>query len=197
MSTPFTRECPWNFAHAFNEPLPSLSRMCCFFIVRCLFFLFFLGYLGLRPSLMERFWEAKKISENLLSTCFHVLHTRSRTELSSLFSEYLRSFGERYLLIDSFFFSPEGHRSILLLCCHFRRKNQEAISTYISTFQSKMGPIFRVNRVLNWFWGNWSMSTFFKTISWRNGNRRWMPLPKWLVGRQGKRARFAGQPKSG
>ena len=72
----------------------------------------------------------------------------------------------------------------------FGEKNQEEISSYISTFHPKMGPIFRVNRVLNIFWGNRSASTFFKTISWRNGKRRWMPLPKWLVGLQEKPARF-------
>ena len=55
----------------------------------------------------------------LPGTCFHVFYTRSRTELGSLFSEYLRSFGERYL--DPFFFL-QGHRSNFLRCCHFRRK---------------------------------------------------------------------------
>ena len=34
----------------------------------------------------------------------------------------------------------------------------------------------------------------FRMISWRNGKRRWMPLPKWLKALQGKRARFARFP---
>ena len=48
-----------------------------------------------------------------------MFYTRSRSELGSLFSECLRSFGERYL--DPFFFL-QGHCSIFLLCCHFWRK---------------------------------------------------------------------------
>ena len=95
--------------------------------------------------------------------------------------EYLRSFGERYL--HPFSFSPGASFDFLTVLPLSDEKNKEYISSYnIWTFHPKMGALFRMNRVRNWFRGNWSVLTFFKRISSRNGKRRRMPLLKRLLG---------------
>ena len=94
---------------------------------------------GLRPSLTEGFLKPKNVSQTLFSTRFRVFYTRSRTELGSLFSEYLRSFGERYL--DPFF-SSRGIVPIFYGVATFGEKNQEDISSHLSTFHTEMGPFF-------------------------------------------------------
>ena len=58
----------------------------------------------------------------------------------------------------------------------FGEKNQQEISSYISRFHPKMGPCFSNNQETG------VCRQFFKTTSWRNGKRRWMPRPKWLRG---------------
>ena len=73
-----------------------------------------------RPSLTEGF-SNRFFFQILFFTCLHVFYTRCRTEWDSLFSEWLRSYSERYP--DLFFFSP-GARFDFLRCCHLRRKKQ-------------------------------------------------------------------------
>ena len=105
--------------------------------------------------------------------------------------EYLRSFGERY---RDPFFSPEALFEFFTVLALSEKKSRK-YSTYISTFHPKKGSILWVNRVQKWFWGKWSVFTFKKLISWRNGKRRWI-LPKWLnIGAsQEKLTRFASFP---
>ena len=87
-----------------------------------------------------RFLEKRKFYLKLCFLHAFTFYTRSGTELGTLFSEYLRSFGERYL--GPFFFSPGAPFEFFTVLPLSETKNREEISSYISTVQLKTGPFF-------------------------------------------------------
>lgn len=132
---------------------------------------------GIRPSLTEGFWRSKTIFKILFWTRFHVFYTRGRTELGSLFSDNLRSFGERYLEPSLF---PLGRCSNCLLRYDFRRKKSETFPTAPRRFVWRWGQYFeRIASEID-LDRTGVCRTFSKIIHWRNCKRRWMPLTKWL-----------------
>ena len=73
-------------------------------------------------------------------------------------------------------------------------QKKQGIFRYIPTFQPQKSSLFQINRVRNWIEETGGYRDIFKLLSWRNGKQRCMPLAKWLVGLQEKRARFARFP---
>ena len=132
----------------------------------------------------------------LPGTCFHVFYTRSRTELGSLFSEYLRSFGERYL--DPFFFSPGASSEFFTVLPLSENKIRRRFPAIYRRFIRKWGLRFEQIASETDFEETGVCRQIFEMIALRNGKRCWMPLPKRLVGLQEKRpglARFPGQTR--
>ena len=72
MSTPFLRVRPWNFAHVFSVPLPSLSRMLLFFFPRQIFVFF--GYLGLKKPHIFGEWNKRPKKNRVKSRQGNIKH---------------------------------------------------------------------------------------------------------------------------
>ena len=88
--------------------------------------------------------------------------TRSRIELGSVFSEYLRSFGKRYLASRPGLLFSRSIVRFFYGVATFGWKNQKKRFPPIHRrFIRNWGPFFRKKRVRNWFWGNQSVPFFF------------------------------------
>ena len=133
----------------------------------------------LRPFLTkERFLKPKKISEALFSTCFRMFYARRRTELGSIFSECLRSYGENYL--DTFFFSPRASLERLAVLPFSEKKSRRC-------FIGKWGLFFEYITSKTDFEETGVCRRSFQMISWINGKRRWTPPPK-MAGETSRKA---------
>ena len=117
-----------------------------------------------------------KTEKNIRNSFFYglsrVLHPGSN-RIGVALLKYLRSLGERYL--DPFFFSPGASVELLTVLPLSEKKIKKRFPA-MSRFHPKMGPCFSNNQETG------VRRQFFKTTSWRNGKRRWMPRPKWLHG---------------